>query len=390
MAAPSFSLTRSRALATWNLGSLFGAVLTFFLCNVFGRKGCIIAGLTVELIGKIVQATSFSFGQYIAGRFIAGVGNGFIASTVPAWQAECLKTHRRGTILMVSFGTCITLGLALAYWVTYAFSFTTPSSASWRAPIALSVLLILPALAIVVFLPESPRYLLLEAKQKEASNVLSALNELPPEHEDVRREVLLVKNTVVKLASGSSFSNIFSNGTYRYAHRVILAVALQVMQQYTGVNLFIQYLSSMFANQLHYPVETSLLLAACCATAFFVASVFAVMGIDHFWGRRTSTMVGAGGMAICMIVLCIMAHWATQTAYYVMTVFLFIYVCLFSMGWQGESWLWAVELIPLSIRGPANALATAVNWLANFIVVLTCPVMFTNITWKTYVTYAIW
>jgi len=61
-----------------------------------------------------------------------------------------------------------------------------------------------------------------------------------------------------------------------------------------------------------------------------------------------------------------------------------------SIGWQGESWLWAVELIPLSIRGPANALATAANWLANFIVVLTCPIMFTNITWKTYVTYAVW
>ena len=129
-----------------------------------------------------------------------------------------------------------------------------------------------------------------------------------------------------------------------------------------GVNLFIQYLSSMFANQLKYEVELSLLLAAVCASVFFVASIFAVMSIDHFWGRRTLTMLGAAGMSVCMVVLCIMAHVGTQTASYVMTVFLFIYVVLFSVGWQGESWLWAVELIPLSIRGPANALATAANW----------------------------
>ena len=244
------------------------------MCNILGRKGCIIVGLTVELIGKIVQTTSFSFGQYIAGRFIAGVGNGFIASTVPAWQAECLKTHRRGTILMVSFGTCITLGLAMSYWITYAFSFTAPSSASWRLPIALSMLLILPALAIVVFLPESPRFLLLQAKQKEATKVLSALNELPPHHEDVRREILLVKNTVVKLASGGSFKNIFSNGQYRYAHRVILAIALQVFQQYTGVNLFVTLLMKFhdLRSRADLPGNTgsSSICRACLLTSYTI------------------------------------------------------------------------------------------------------------------------
>jgi hypothetical protein len=62
---------------------------------------------------------------------------------------------------------------------------------------------------------------------------------------------------------------------------------------------------------------------------------------------------------------------------------------VFAIGWQGMSWMWAVELVPLSIRGPANAMSTAANWLANFIVVLVTPVLFTNITWRTYVTFAV-
>lgn len=147
----------------------------------------------------------------------------FIASTIPAWQAECLKTHRRGTLLLVSFGTCITLGLALAYWLTYGFSFLQTMSVSWRFPVAFSILLILPALLMVAFLPESPRYLLLCGREKEALNVLSALEELPSDHEDVRREVLLIKNTVLRLARGSNVSALFTMGKERNIHRLILA-----------------------------------------------------------------------------------------------------------------------------------------------------------------------
>jgi len=147
----------------------------------------------------------------------------FIASTIPAWQAECLKTQRRGTLLLVSFGGCIALGLTLSYWLSFGFSWVHTSSVAWRFPIAFSILIILPALIMIAFLPESPRYLLLCGKEKEALNVLSALEELPADHEDVRREVLLIKNTVLRLAGGSSFTEIFSMGKERHLHRVILA-----------------------------------------------------------------------------------------------------------------------------------------------------------------------
>jgi hypothetical protein len=53
------------------------------------------------------------------------------------------------------------------------------------------------------------------------------------------------------------------------------------------------------------------------------------------------------------------------------------------------AWMWAVELVPLSIRGPSNAISTACNWLSNFVVVLVTPIMFINITWKIYVTFAV-
>jgi MFS family permease len=63
-------------VSTWNIGCFVGAFLTIFLGDRLGRKGTIILGLTMETIGKLIQVSSFSLAQYIAGRVVAGVGNG--------------------------------------------------------------------------------------------------------------------------------------------------------------------------------------------------------------------------------------------------------------------------------------------------------------------------
>ena len=63
-------------VACWNIGCFIGAFMTIFLGDRLGRKGSIILGLVVETIGKIIQIATFSTGQYMAGRVIAGIGNG--------------------------------------------------------------------------------------------------------------------------------------------------------------------------------------------------------------------------------------------------------------------------------------------------------------------------
>jgi sugar porter (SP) family MFS transporter len=347
----------------------------------------IMLGLVIMAIGKVIQASSYSYGQLVAGRFIAGFGNGFNTAAVPAWQAESTRAHRRGTMLMVSSGACIAFGVALAYWIDFAFAWLAPSSASWRIATAFQVVPAVLAFVLIVFLPESPRWLILTGREEGALTVLSALSDATPDDEEVRQEFLQIKDAILEMARGG-FSSAFSMNEYRYLHRTILAFMLQVMQQWTGINLFTQYLALIFNTQTGYQPWVARLLAGCSATELFLASFVTVIGIDRFWGRRSLSMFGAIGMSISLIILAVMSYVDNRSTHIVMVVFIFVYNTFFAIGWQGMSWLWAVELTPLAIRGPTNAMSTAGNWLSNFIVVLIAPIAFHHIGYRTYIIFA--
>lgn len=118
----------------------------------------VFGGLLFLIVGEVLQTSAFKWGQLLAGRFIAGFGLGFNCATIPAWQAECTKAYRRGTVLMLSAGVSIAAGMASAYWVTFAFRWLDPSSASWRVCTGLQILWAIMAFVVMLFMPESPRW----------------------------------------------------------------------------------------------------------------------------------------------------------------------------------------------------------------------------------------
>lgn len=372
-------------VGAWNLGCIISAILSIFLSDFLGRRRTVLIGITIWTIGEIIQTTSYSFPQFIVGRAVAGfgkfsscndlanlltdhVGNGFTTSTIPAYQAECVKSHRKGTLLMVSTGAFIAFGYALSYWMVFAFAYTGTSSATWRAPVAIQIMFALPVIFLMLFLPESPRWLILTGREKEALTVLAALNDAEPDSHEIRDEFLQIKDAILVMASGST-SKLFSNRDRRGFHRLTLAYFVQVFAQGTGINLVLQYLSWIFFTRMGYAGWLSRLLASCSATTYFIASFLAVIGIDRFWGRRSLMIFGASGMSGCMIIITITQYlWTIQNisaGRIASTVFLFAFSIFFAIGWQGIAWLYQVEVVPLRIRGPANALSTKINWIVN-------------------------
>jgi len=169
-------LTEGKDLTS--LGCFFGAVVCIWVGNWLGRRKTIFLGSAIMVVGAALQAGAVDLGMFIGGRVITGFGNGLNTSTVPTWQSETSKSHRRGMLVMIE-GALITGGVMLSYWIDFGLSFAEPSEVSWRFPLAFQIFFALIILAFILELPESPRWLILKGREDEAITVLAALSDLP-------------------------------------------------------------------------------------------------------------------------------------------------------------------------------------------------------------------
>ncbi|PLB40075.1 sugar porter family MFS transporter [Aspergillus candidus] len=385
-AASAQSTRQGIVVAAYNLGCFAGSIPTIWVGNWLGRRKTIFLGSFIMVIGALLQCTAYDLSQLIVGRLVTGLGNGMNTSTVPTWQSECCKSNRRGQLVMIE-GAMITCGITISYWVDYGFMFTDPSEVSWRFPLAFQIFFAAIILAFVMFLPESPRWLILKGHEDEAEEVLGALLGEDTDSTFVQTEYTAIKATVLEMAKGS-FKDMFTMGEDRHLHRVILAYVNQMFQQISGINLITYYIPILLENQLKMDTQMSRLIAACNGTEYFIASWVAVFTIEIF-GRRTLMLFGAAGMSLSMVVLAICNAINTHPAQMCMIVFFFVFNTFFAIGWLGMTWLYPAEIVPLKIRAPANALATSSNWIFNFLVVMITPVAFENIGYKTYIIFAV-
>ncbi|KAB8290207.1 hypothetical protein EYC80_011076 [Monilinia laxa] len=379
------------SVASYNLGCFIGAVITIFIGDMLGRRRMIFLGSSIMIIGAVLQASAFSLGQLIAGRVITGFGNGMNTSTVPTWASETSKSHKRGKMVMIE-GAMITGGIALSYWLDFAFSFLEPSSVAWRFPIAFQILPAVLLLAFILELPESPRWLVLKGHEAEAKCVISALADLPEDHHLVRTEFTEIKDTVFE-AANYGYRDLFTMGPERNFHRVVLAYFSQVFQQISGINLITYYAATIFEKYIGLDGQTSRILAAANGTEYFLSSFIAVWTIERF-GRRDLMLWGSVGMVASMVILAIMdylseTHVGGSRPGVVSAVFLFVFNTFFAIGWLAIPWLYPAEIVPLKIRAPANGLSTSANWIFNFMVVMITPVAFNSIGYKTYIIFAV-
>jgi MFS family permease len=98
------------SIGSYNVGCFCGAIACIWIGDILGRRKTIFLGSSIMIVGAILQASAFSLAHLIVGRIITGMGNGLNTSTVPTWQSECSKSHRRGQLVMVE-GALITGGI---------------------------------------------------------------------------------------------------------------------------------------------------------------------------------------------------------------------------------------------------------------------------------------
>ncbi|KAK1778026.1 general substrate transporter [Copromyces sp. CBS 386.78] len=373
------------SVASYNLGCFIGAIITIFIGNPLGRKKIILLGTAIMIVGAALQASATTLDHFIFGRIITGIGNGGNTSTVPTWQSETSKAHKRGKMVMIE-GSLVTAGIMLSYWVDLGLSFA-PGSIAWRFPLAFQIVFCIFILIFIPFMPESPRWLIFRGRNAEAKEVLAALNDVDLQDPIVETEFHSIHETVVEMSKGS-FKDLFTMDKDRNFHRTLLAYVNQVFQQISGINL-ITYYAAVIYSGLGMSDFLARLLAALNGTEYFIASWPAIFLVERV-GRRKLMLFGAIGQAVTMAILAGVNSRPDDRPYQIAgIVFLFVFNTVFAVGWLGMSWLYPAEIVPLRIRAPANALSTSANWIFNFMVVMITPIAFNNIKYQTYIIFAV-
>lgn len=112
--AATASTYQGIAVSCYNLGCFLGAIMAIWISNPLGRKKMIMIGTSIMVVGAALQASAFTLEHFIFGRILTGVGNGLNTSTVPTWQAETSKSHKRGKLVMIE--GMLPAATELAFW----------------------------------------------------------------------------------------------------------------------------------------------------------------------------------------------------------------------------------------------------------------------------------
>jgi len=236
------------------------------LADSIGRRTTIILGCAIFCVGAALQCASAAVKMLVGGRFVAGLGVGFVSAIIILYMSEVAPRKVRGAIVS-AYQFCITIGIMLASVITYATQNLT-TSMSYRIPIGIQFAWALILGFGLFLLPETPRYYVHKGELQKATQVLSRLRGQPETSDYITEELAeIVANhehemqAVTHTGYFSSWANCF-RGSIKQPNsnlrRTLLGTSLQMMQQATGVN-FIFYYSTSFFQLLDLGVDPFLL-----------------------------------------------------------------------------------------------------------------------------------
>ncbi|KAI0901651.1 general substrate transporter [Annulohypoxylon nitens] len=380
--------------AIYEIGCLIGAMFILAVGDVLGRRKAMIIGGIIMILGATIQVTAFPghapLAQFIIGRVVTGVGNGINTSTIPTYQAECSKTSNRGLLICIE-GGIIAFGTVIAYWIDYGCSYGS-EDLSWRFPIAFQTLFGFVVCISMIFLPESPRWLLTHERYEDAERVIAALRgyELGSEETAAERDIILdsIRASGFSGRKSTPVKALLTGGKTQHLRRMLIGSSSQLMQQIGGCNAVIYYFPILFEAQITVGDQNMALLMG--GVNMIVYAIFATTSwfIIERVGRRKLFLYGSIGQCLSMVLTFACLIPGTTSAAKGAAVGLFTYIASFGATWLPLPWLYPAEINPIKTRAKANATSTCTNWLFNFLIVMVTPVMIANIGWGTYLFFA--
>ncbi len=351
------------------LACIFGAAFAGTLSDRFGRKKVLIFSAVFFLISAIGTALPQNLTQFIIFRFIGGLGVGAASMTSPMYIAEISPANIRGRMVSVNQFAIVT-GMLLVYFINYYIAGLGDQAwnieTGWRWMFGSEALPAILLLTLLFFVPESPRWLTRKDQKSKAIEILSKVGG----REYAKKEMQMIEETLSH--ESSSMSQLFKPGM-----RVVLVigVVLAVLQQVTGINVFLYFGSDIFEKLGGESIDAALLQQVVVGAVNLLFTVIAIQTVDKL-GRKPLMLFGSAGMGIALFAMG-MAGLQQSTGLW-MLVFVLIYIASFALSVGPVTWVILSEIFPNKIRGRAMGIATICLWMANSIVSQTFPMMDEN------------
>jgi len=357
---------QSLVVSILSAGTFTGALLGAPVGDILGRKRGIIFASLIFSIGVAMQTASTAMPLFIIGRVVAGVGVGLVSCLVPMYQSECAPKWIRGAVV-AGYQWAITIGLLLSAIVNNTTE-SRDNHSSYRIPIAVQFVWAAVLAGGMAILPESPRWLIKKGRNDAAARALSRLTSLPPDDPVVQADLNDIKaNLAAERGIGESgYRDCFRRGEpNKICFRVCSGMALQALQQLSGINFIFYYGTIFFQNS---GINKPFVITIITNVVNVVMTVPGIYGIERF-GRRRLLLVGAVGMCLSEFIVAIAGVAVPSTnlaGQKVLIAFVCIYIAFFAATWGPIAWVITGEIFPLNVRAKAMSLATASNWAWNF------------------------
>ncbi|KAK3946342.1 general substrate transporter [Diplogelasinospora grovesii] len=407
---PLSSLDKSIITSSTALFALLVSPFSSVLADAFGRKRVIMMADALFILGAGLQAISSTVASMVAGRSIVGAAVGAASFVVPLYIAELAPAAHRGRLVTMNI-VFITLGQVVAYIVGWIFGEYGSTETGWRWMVGLGAVPAALQTAIVLFMPETPPWLVKAGRSSEARVVIEKVSGGKRLGASSRAVDATLKNIEIEVREEAQARRRRTNSNrpewlasldelfkiQRNRRALAIACLLQGLQQLCGFNS-LMYFSATIFTMLGFPIPT--LTSLVVAVTNFVFTVAALFLIDRIGRRRILLwsipfmiagllFAGYGFAFVKLSADSATQETSTQGAAIVILVSIMIYVAGYAIGLGNVPWMQS-ELFSLNVRSLGSGISTATNWGANFVIGLTFLLLMDVLTpsW-TFVLYAI-
>ena len=360
------------------IGCIVGGLIGGWVSTHIGRKrGLIIAAVLFLISALGAAAPEFPFApighggpgfmaNFVFYRILGGIGVGLASMLSPMYIAEIAPPKVRGNLVAWN-QFAIIFGMLVIYFVNFGISKAGSGDAwlnsiGWRYMFLSGTIPAVLFLALLFLVPETPRFLMLKGDEAGARAVLARL--VTPEEGE--SELSEIRASLNEHHSGK----MFSFGVLL----IFIGITLSVFQQFVGINVVLYYATDIFKG-MGMTTNASLLQTIIVGAVNLVFTVVAILSVDRF-GRRPLMIIGALVMAVSMISLGV-DFWLGGKGM-VALVAMLTYTAGFAVSWGPVTWVLLSEIFPNQIRGKAMAVAVAAQWIANYLVSWSFPILDKN------------